>query len=146
METRRQMEELARLRFLDQSSAELLDEAMLRVTDQGLLGELDRLRADHERHALEIDALFGDCGEVMPVVVSDPLKARMEARLGEMRAAPDQDSALRLLLAAEESERDEYGLADRFDLPGDEGPVVHAHLADEQRHVEALERLLGARD
>jgi hypothetical protein len=140
MDSVKQAETLARLHFLDQMEVRAIDEALPKIADPQLCAELERAREDHKRHMRDLDKLFGECGEPVHPSIPAPMKAQVQQRIDAVRSANDQEAVIRALLSAERAESDAYAAADAVKLPGDEGPVVHAHLLDEQHHTAMISR------
>jgi rubrerythrin len=140
VDTARQAEELARLRFLDQIEITLLQEAAAKVADPELSAQLEQARADHERHLHELDALFGECGDFEEPDVPETFRAAAYRRLDDVRQVHDQADVVRAVLAAERDEAKAYAAVAAQHLPGDEDSTVRAQMGDEERHIEALSR------
>jgi hypothetical protein len=142
MDSIKQAETLARLHFLDQMEVQAIDAALPKIEDPQLMTDLQQAREDHERHMRELDVLFGECGETVHPRIPNAFKTQACDRIEAIHAADDQEQAIRALLSAERAECDAYAAADAAKLPGDEGPVVHAHLVDEQHHTASITRTL----
>lgn len=139
MKTNEQADVLARLRYMDEQQARLVDAAMPKVRGDAVSQELGKIRDDHRRHIGQIDELFGGCGEDVVPRVPEAEQRLAEDRLSQLQATSDERAVLELVLDSEQQCEAAYARADAARLPAEEGPAMAAHYAEEKRHVDVLE-------
>jgi hypothetical protein len=133
------------LTSLDQFQIDVVkayDQALHHLDEPALREELYRIKADIERHILEISEVLRALGHEPPMFARD-LRGYLMACIASLRSAGGGEGALRALRAIVAASTERYRQTiDVGDLPREVLQMLEAHLSDLQRHHDALDGMV----
>jgi rubrerythrin len=132
---------IARLLELIQLDADTIvryQKALEHVDDFEARTDLETFMADHERHIGELTKIVFDLGGDVPPANLD-LKGELRRVLTELRSATGTRGALRAMRSNERISNRAYERAIEHELPEAAVYAVTRNLADERRHLAAIE-------
>lgn len=103
--------------------------------------EVDRMRADHERHILEMGEILRALGEVPPRYARD-LRGYLMACMTALRTASQPENAVQAIQAIARAALDRYDRALQEDLPLEVAVNLSSNRATLARHLDTLAALL----
>jgi hypothetical protein len=138
----RTVRQLASLDQFQIDVAKAYDQALHHLDEPALREELYRIKADIERHVLEISEVLRALGHEPPAYARD-LRGYLMACVTALRSADGGEGALRALRAIIEASLERYRQTlDDGDLPMEAQAMLEAHLVDLHRHHDALDGML----
>lgn len=143
MNKRLQIEHLARLLHLEVHIVASYDGALERLGEYAEKERLARLRGDHERHVLDITELLREMGEPAPPQMPES-EALVAPALSALRNASSEEDVLQAVRMNEQVAAGQYRDARSWGVGLQVHELLQRHDEDEQRHVAAVEELLGA--
>lgn len=129
---------------LDVDAIHAYDQAIKNVDVAHVRAELDRFKADHERHVSDLSAAIVELGGQAPVIRRD-VKGFLIEGMTALRAAMGTEQSLRAMLTNEKLTNREYAKAARMALPVAIDALVQRNRDDERRHLEYLEDAITRR-
>lgn len=129
---------------LDVDAIHAYEQAIKNIDVAHVRAELDRFKADHERHVSDLSAAIIDLGGQAPVIRRD-FKGFFIEGMTALRAAMGTEQSLRAMLTNEKLTNREYDKAARMTLPAQVDELVQRHRADEQRHLQYIEDAIARR-
>ena len=132
---------LSTLLEMDRDAVKLYDEAarVMGTPDLGI--DATRTRNQHEAHAMRIEKTIRDRGQ-QPRNATAQFVSIMELHLSSISRARDADETMITLRMAERIMNLEYAELLQMEMPEDLRSMLTENLADEQRHLEAVESWL----
>lgn len=117
------------------------EQALRHVDDDGLLSEIARIKADNERHILELSEVMRSLGHAPPHFVRDA-KGLLMAGLAAIRAASGAEGAIKAMRGNARLLDETYEHAMNWELPIEVQAQLQGYQSDEKRHVEMFEQEL----
>ena len=150
MDTNDTVEELNELIQLDYDASKTYEEALEHVDAEHVevRADLESFRNDHLRHIAQLRTAIEAQGGA-PIEPSRDLKGVLLEGLTKLRSVTGTVGALKAMRMNEKLTNRAYDRASEKDLPADVREIVLANLADERRHLAAIEahlERLGERD
>ena len=130
---------------LDVDAIHAYDQALKNIDVAHIRSQLERAKADHERHISELSAAIVDLGGTAPVIRRD-MKGLLIEGMTALRSAMGTEQSLRAMQTNEKLTNKTYqeALDDRA-LPDDVREVVLKNRADEARHLDWINKALDQR-
>ncbi len=140
MDTNDIVEELNELAQLDFDASKTYEEALAHLDqdDAVVRTDLDSFRLDHLRHITELRRAVEALGGA-PIEPSRDLKGVLLEGMTKLRSVTGTSGALKAMRMNEKLTNRSYRRASELDLPPGAREVVLAGLADERRHLAAIE-------
>ena len=151
MDTNDIVEELNELAQLDYDASKTYEQALQHIdaSDVAVRADLEAFRRDHLRHIDELRAVIEEHGGA-PIDLSRDLKGVLLEGMTKLRSVTGTLGALKAMRMNEKLTNRSYERACELDLPLGARAFVLANLADERRHLAAIEahiaRLRGSAD
>jgi rubrerythrin len=137
-----QIDHLGRLLHMEVHVVSTYDGVLERVGNgDERASALERLRADHERHVIDITELLREMGEPAPANTPD-VEQLFSPSASALRNADSADDAMQALRMAEKVAAHEYEQAREWGVGLQVHDVLAGELADEERHGEEISHLL----
>lgn len=130
-------EQLNKLILLDFDAAGTYREALVHIEDPGARSDLHAFLGDHERHVLELTQVVRDLGR-MPVEAHRDVKGMILEGMTKLRSRSTL-GALRAMRMNEWLTNRIYDRSAEFFMPPIGQAIVLENLADERRHLAAIE-------
>jgi len=136
-------ERFAEMRHMEHQLVRIDDTALLFIEDTTFAEGLRRQRDEHERHAEELESLVRSSGQGWPPIPDD-FRRHSAEHLRNVAESVDTLDTARQVLAAELDLAERYESSARSEqLSAEEANLVQAHLDEERRHIDELERFVA---
>jgi rubrerythrin len=119
------------------------EQALRHVDDDAYREDIARIKADNERHILELSEVMRSLGHVPPHFTRDA-KGMLMAGLAAIRSATGAEGALKAMRANARLLDETYEHALNWDLPIEVQAQLQGYEADEKRHIELFDQELEA--
>lgn len=116
-------------------------EGLGRIDIAVVKGDIERFKADHERHIKDLSDEIRALGEEPPKFSRD-MKGYILSVFTKIRTLTGNEGALKALKSGEEVTSRNYGDAVKMDLPTRIKALVEKNLGDEQRHLAYFEQAI----
>lgn len=132
------IQRLLELIQLDADAIQLYVKALEHVDDFDARTDLEAFKADHERHVGELTRLVFELGGTVPPASLD-LKGELLRIVTELRSVSGTKGALKAMRVNERITNRRYEEAIEHELPEAAVFAITRNLADERRHLAAIE-------
>jgi hypothetical protein len=142
MHPERTVRQLASLDQFEIDVVKAYEQAIHHIDEPDLRGELYRIKADIERHVLELSEVLRVLGVEPPAYARD-LRGYLMACVTALRSADGPEGALRALRSIAEGSIQRHRQAlDDGELSQEVLAMLESHHADLRRHLDALDGML----
>lgn len=135
---------IATLKSLSQFEIDVIkayERALTHIADDHVRDEVYRIKADNERHVLEMGEILRAMREEPPHYARD-VRGYLMACVAALRSADGSEGALRAIRAIGEAAIERYDQALAEELPVELRGSLEAARADIVRHIDALDGML----
>lgn len=129
---------------LDVDAIHAYDQALKNIEVDSVRVQLERFKADHERHVTELTSAIIDLGGTAPVIRRD-IKGFFIEGMTALRAAMGTEQSLKAMQTNEKLTNKEYDKAAKMVLPARVDELVRRNFDDERRHLEYIEDAIARR-
>ena len=129
---------------LDVDAIHAYDQALKNIDVAHIRSQLERAKADHERHISELSAAIVDLGGTAPVIRRD-MKGLLIEGMTALRSAMGTEQSLRAMQTNEKLTNRQYEKAAKMALPAHVDALVRRNLEDERRHLAYIEDAIARR-
>ena len=141
MSSEQTAQKLNALIHLEIDVVKVYEQALKHLDDDVLRGEVARIKADNERHILELSEVMRSLGHRPPPFTRDA-KGMLMAGLAAIRSATGAEGALKAMRANARLLDETYEHALNWDLPIEVQAQLQSYEADQKRHIEIFDREL----
>jgi uncharacterized protein (TIGR02284 family) len=138
LDTAELIEALNDLIQLDFDAVKAYEQAIERIDERPVRSDLELFKVDHERHIADLSQVVRDLGGV-PEAAGRDLKGVLLEGLTALRSVTGTVGALKAMRMNEKLTNKSYAKASELDLPAIARMVVDRNLADERRHLAAIQ-------
>jgi len=138
------LKELSSLAQLDIDAIHAYDQAIQSIDHLSVREQLTQFKADHERHVRDLSVVIQRLGG-QPPGLSPDFKGFVLQGFTALRSAMGTEGALKAMRANEELTNRTNSNALARGFPADVQAIIQKNLSDEQRHLTAINQLIGAR-
>lgn len=143
MNKKMQIEHLARLLHLEVHVVSGYDTALDKLPEGDDRTRVQQMRGEHERHVLDITELLREIGEPTPANTGD-VDGLVAPAFAALRNASGERDVLQAVRINEQTVGRMYEEARSWGVGLQVHELLERHDLDEQRHVAAVEEMLGA--
>lgn len=129
---------------LDVDAIHAYDQAIKNIDGATVRSELERFKADHERHVSDLSAAIVALGGEPPAIRRD-VKGIFIEGVTALRAAMGTEQSLKAMLTNEKLTNREYEKATKMALTADIDALIRRHREDERRHIQYVEDAIARR-
>ena len=144
MDTKAVIALLRDLVHLDVDAIHAYDQAIKNIDVDAVRAQLERFKADHERHVTELSAAIVDLGGTAPQVRRD-FKGFFIEGMTALRSAMGTEQSLRAMQTNEKLTNNQYDKASKMALPAHVDALIRRNLDDERRHLAYIEDAIARR-
>lgn len=138
------VKELRSLCQLDIDAIHAYNECLHHIDISDVKKDIEKFRADHERHVKDLSALIHSFKEKAPEFSPD-LKGYMLDVFSKIRSLTGTEGALKSLRGGENLTNKRYARAIDLDFPANIKTVIAANYKDEQRHLRYVEEAIDSK-
>lgn len=138
------IKELKSLCQLDIDAIHAYNECLHHIDITAVKRDIEKFRADHERHVKDLSALIHSYKEKAPEFSPD-LKGYMLDVFSKLRSLTGTEGALKSLKGGENLTNKRYARAIDLDFPANIKNVIAANYKDEQRHLRYVEEAIDSK-
>jgi rubrerythrin len=132
------------LLHLDVDAIHAYDQASKNIDVASVRAELERFKADHERHVTDLTSAIVRLGGEPPAVRRD-FKGFFIEGMTALRAAMGTEQSLRAMQMNERLTNREYDRARKQVLPAEIDEMIARHAEDEHRHLAFIDDAIARR-
>jgi rubrerythrin len=129
---------------LDVDAIHAYDQAIKNIDVSYVRAELERFKADHERHVSDLTGAIVALGGEPPVIRRD-FKGFFIEGMTALRSAMGTEQSLKAMLTNEKLTNREYDKASKMSLPPEVDAVLRRNSDDEKRHLRYIEDAIARR-
>lgn len=129
---------------LDVDAIHAYDQAIKNIDVPSVRGELERFKADHERHVTDLSAAITEHGGEAPAIRRD-FKGFFIEGMTALRAAMGTEQSLKAMAMNERLTNREYDKAANMALPPSVDALIRRNQSDEKRHLQYIEDAIARR-
>jgi len=127
---------------LDYDAVQAYERAIARIDNEGIRGELEAFKRDHERHIVTLGDSVRDLGGA-PIDLRRDMKGLLLEGLTLVRSVTGVEGALKAMRTTEEITNDVYDEAFQISMPSTVREVVEQGRDDERRHLAYIQRVIA---
>lgn len=129
---------------LDVDAIHAYDQAIKNIDVPSVRAELERFKADHERHVTDLSAAITEQGGEAPAIRRD-FKGFFIEGMTALRAAMGTEQSLKAMAMNERLTNREYDKAIKMALPPSVDALIRRNQSDEKRHLQYIEDAIARR-
>lgn len=129
---------------LDVDATHAYDQAIKNIELAHAREQLERFKADHERHVTDLTSAIVSLGGEAPVIRRD-FKGYLIEGMTALRSAMGTEQSLKAMLTNEKLTNREYDKAAKMTLPTEVDGLIRRNFADEQRHLHYIQDAIANR-
>ncbi len=129
---------------LDVDAIHAYDQAIKNIDVPSVRTELERFKADHERHVTDLSAAITELGGESPAIRRD-FKGFFIEGMTALRAAMGTEQSLKAMAVNERLTNREYDKAASMALPPSIDALIRRNQSDEKRHLQYIEDAITRR-
>lgn len=138
------VKELKSLCQLDIDAIHAYNECLNHIDISDIKRDVEKFRADHERHVKDLSALIHSYKEKAPEFSPD-LKGYLLDIFSKIRSITGTEGALKSLKGGENLTNKRYARAIDLDFPANIKNVLEKNYRDEQRHLRYVEEAIDSK-
>ncbi|MBD3317283.1 MAG: PA2169 family four-helix-bundle protein [Chitinivibrionales bacterium] len=142
MNTKEVADKLNSLIQLDIDAVNAYDQAIARIKEPDIRGQLENYRDDHKAHIASLTEIIEDLGE-QPIKPSKDFKGFLIQGFTMIRSMVGTESALQAMESNEKVTNKKYAEAMDWDLSNEIHEVITMNYQDEKEHLAYIQRQLG---